>query len=83
MSAISNKQGIPVRVEKVFREVFEEPSLEISAQTKAADIPKWDSLTHINLIIALEEEFEIQFTSQEVTSMACVGDLFTLLEQKG
>lgn len=83
MSAISNKQDIPVRVEKVFREVFEEPALTISASTKAADIPKWDSLTHINLIIALEEEFEIQFTSQEVTSMTCVGDLFTLLEQKG
>ena len=83
MSTTSNKQEIPERTAKIFREVFEEPALAISAETKAEDIPQWDSLTHINLIIALEEEFGIQFTSQEVTSMTCVGDLFTLLEQKG
>lgn len=45
------------------------------------DIPNWDSLTYINLIIALEEEFGIHFTSEEVASMACVGDLFSLLEK--
>lgn len=69
-------------VQKVFREVFENPALVITEHTTAADIPTWDSLTHINLIIALEEEFGIQFTSEEVTSMTCVGDLFTLLKKK-
>ena len=83
MSTIINKQDIPVRVQKVFREVFEEPALAVSAQTTAADIPEWDSLTHINLIVALEEEFGIRFSSREVSSMACVGDLFTVLERKG
>lgn len=83
MSLIRNRHEISDRVQKVFREVFEDPALTISTQTTAADIPKWDSLTHINLIIALEEEFRVQFSSQEVTSMTCVGDLFTLLEHKG
>lgn len=83
MSTISGSQGdIPVRVQKVFREVFEDPRLLVTERTTAADIPKWDSLTHITLIIALEEEFQIQFSSREVTSMACVGDLYTVLEGK-
>jgi len=70
------------RVEKVFREVFEDAELVMSEKTTAADIPTWDSLTHISLILALEEEFGIEFTSLEVTSMSCVGDLFVLLEEK-
>ena len=70
------------RVQKVFREVFDDPKIVVTEHTTAADIPTWDSLTHINLIVALEEEFGLQFTSTEVTSMSCVGDLFTLLERK-
>lgn len=70
------------RVQKVFRDVFEDAELIVSEKTTAADIPTWDSLTHISLILALEEEFKIEFTSLEVTSMSCVGDLFVLLKEK-
>lgn len=76
------ESGVRNRVENVFREVFEDPMLAVSEKTAAADIPTWDSLTHISLILALEEEFGIEFTSLEVTSMSCVGDLFILLEEK-
>lgn len=69
------------RVRSVFREVFDDPTIVVTERTAAADIPTWDSLTHINLIIALEEEFKLQFTSEEVTSMSCVGDLFAILER--
>ncbi len=82
MSIVRDGQEIRQRVQKIFREVFESPSLIVSERTTAADIPSWDSLTHINLIIALEEEFGIQFSSEEVTSMTCVGDLFAVLERK-
>ena len=77
-----NMADIHDRAQEVFREVFEDPMLAISEQTEAADIPEWDSLAHINLILALEEEFGIEFSSAEVTSMANVGDLFTVLETK-
>ncbi len=70
------------QAQQVFREVFENPSLIITEKTVAADIPEWDSLAHINLINALEQSFGFQFTSEEVTSMANVGDLFRLLEQR-
>ena len=64
-------------------EVFEDPDLLVTGQMVAADVPNWDSLTHISLIIALEEEFGIEFSAEEVTSMANVGDLFAVLEKKG
>ena len=76
------QRQIREQAQQVFREVFENPALAITDKTTAADIPAWDSLEHINLIIALEQSFGIQFTSEEVTSMANVGDLFQLLEQR-
>lgn len=76
------KESIKKQSQDVFRKVFETPDLEISGDTVADDIPTWDSLNHINLILALEEEFGIQFASQEVMSMASVSDLYTLLETK-
>lgn len=72
---------IQERVQKVFREVFDAPALLVTASTTAADIPEWDSIEHINLIIALEEEFGVEFTSAEVTSMSCVGDLYIALQR--
>ncbi len=71
------------RAQNVFREVFEDPDLNVTEKTVAADVPAWDSLNHINLVLALEEEFGVEFTTPEVTSMSNVGDLFALLARKG
>ena len=70
------------QVQEVFRRVFGRSDLAIGESTIAADIAEWDSLTHINLIIALEQEFGVQFSSQDVASMSRVGDLFKLLQEK-
>ena len=82
MEIVDNRPKIRERTQKVFKEIFEDPTLVVSEQTKAEDIPKWDSLSHISLILALEEEFDVQFSSEEVTSMTCVGDLFAVLERR-
>jgi len=70
-------------VREVFRDVFEQPNLEISAETNASNVEGWDSFMHVNLIVALEERFNVNFTTKEISEMACVGDLFVLLEDKG
>lgn len=74
--------SIQDRVLKVFREVFQAPDLAIHERTKAADVAGWDSLNHINLVLALEEEFAVSFTAHEIGSMADVGDLYAALERK-
>ena len=67
---------------EIFRTLFNAPDLEIKDTLTAKDVPEWDSFNHINLIINIEEEFEIRFTNEEVSSMERVGDLKKLLAIK-
>lgn len=66
----------------IFRDLFGDPALEINAATTANDIEAWDSLTHINLIVAVEKKFKIKFTAGEVNRLLNVGDLISLIQQK-
>ena len=76
-------QTTQARLERVFRSVFNDESLALSDATTAADIPKWDSLEHINLMFALEAEFGIQFAGNELAEFANVGELRQYLERRG
>lgn len=69
-------------VTKVFREIFDDEDLIITPETNASTIADWDSYNHINLIVALETRFEVSFTTKEIGSMTCVGDLLSLLDDK-
>jgi acyl carrier protein len=70
------------KVAEVFREVFDNQTLEINEKTTAADVKGWDSFMHITLIVTLEERFDIQFSTQELSEMTCVGDLINILKEK-
>lgn len=54
---------------EVFRDVFDDDSIEICASTTAEDIENWDSMEHINLVIAIENKLNVEFTMQEVNAM--------------
>lgn len=69
-------------VTEVFREIFDDEDLIITPETNASKIADWDSYNHINLIVALETRFEVSFTTKEIGSMTCVGDLLSLLDDK-
>jgi acyl carrier protein len=71
------------KVQVIFREVFEDDNLMIIPEMTARDVEKWDSFNHINLIVALEEAFNIRFSSDEIGTMANVGDLFKVLKAHG
>ena len=70
-------------VQQVFREVFEIEDLEIFPAMTAQDVEAWDSFNHLNLVLTLEERFNIQFSTQDMAAMANVGDLFALLNKHG
>ena len=63
------------RLNGVFQEVFDDDSIAVSDQTTAADIDDWDSLMHITLISAIEDEFDIRFEMKDVTRMNNVGEM--------
>jgi acyl carrier protein len=66
----------------IFREVFDNPSLILRDDLTAADVENWDSLNHIDLIVAVERKFKIKFTTREVTSLKNVGELADLSLKK-
>jgi acyl carrier protein len=71
------------RLQDVFRDVFDDPNLVLTDTTTAHDIPDWDSLQHVTLLFRIEEEFGVEFLGDEAASVADVGELTALLEQKG
>jgi acyl carrier protein len=70
------------RLTSVFRRVFGDESICLRPEMAADDIEGWDSLTHINLIHAVEQEFKIRFTMSEVARLKNVGDLDALIGNK-
>ena len=67
------------RLNNVFRDVFDDESIVVKPETTANDIEDWDSLEHINLIVAVEKEFSMKFNMKEVTSMKNVGDMVDII----
>ena len=70
------------RMNKVFREIFEDPAISLKDETTAQDIEGLDSLRHIDLIMQLEEEFGLRFTVDDITGLKNVGEMIAMLERK-
>ena len=76
------RESIFNRLTAIFHEVFDDNSIVISDSTTASDVDEWDSLGHLNLIVAIEGEFKTKFAVEEVVSMQNVGDIVNLLEAR-
>ena len=74
--------AIDDRVAAVFRERFGDNVRELTDETTFADIAGWDSLAHVNLINALEAEFDTKFSVRDVMKMNSVGAIRRLLTAK-
>ena len=66
----------------IFRTVFEDDDIIVSRETTADDIDAWDSLSHMNLVMAIEMEFGIRFALGELQTLKNVGHLADLIEKK-
>ncbi len=73
---------IVARMNKIFREVFDNPTIEIFDDMTSSDVVGWDSFSHINLITSLEIEFDIEFTQQEAFGFKTVGELKEAISKK-
>ena len=77
-----NDAAIYERLNGVFHSVFFDDSIHVNAETSAPDVDGWDSVAHVNLMVAVESEFGIEFTTQELESMETVGDMARLVAAK-
>jgi len=81
-SPLADSEPIFQKLNKIFREVFDDDNLVVKPQTSAADIPDWDSVNHIRLIVSIESEFRVRFAVNEIEELKDVGDLVKLLQVK-
>ena len=70
------------KLTEVFREVFDDDSIELTPETTANDIDDWDSIEHINLIAAVEDAFGMRFQMREVSGMKNVGEMVQIIESR-
>ena len=70
------------RLTPVFHQVFDNEAIVLTPDLTADDVDEWDSMSHINLMIAIELEFGIEFDPNEIQSFANVGELITTIEKK-
>jgi acyl carrier protein len=71
---------ICARLAEIFKDIFDEDSINVTPDLSAVDVDGWDSLTHIRLILTIEKEFKIKFSTTEIGKMKNVGDLVALIK---
>lgn len=75
------KNEILAKVQDVLRECFDDDELNVTMATTAADVDGWDSLRHITILAALEDEFSIRFSMNDARKVKNVGDLVKAIER--
>lgn len=74
------REEVYERLTGVFEDVFEE-EITLSDSTTAADVPGWDSISHITLLVCIEQEFGIKLPMKDVVHLRNVGDMVSLISQ--
>ena len=70
------------RLHQVFITTLENPNFQLEPMLKMGDAPEWDSFVHINLIIAIESEFGIEFDSAEIGNLLSVSQILNAITTK-
>ena len=79
---IMERTEIFSKLHEIFMDVFDLDELELTDETSANDIEEWDSLSHIQLIVAIEKAFGIKFTSLEIMKWRNVGEMVNSMQEK-
>jgi acyl carrier protein len=74
-----SREEVLSQLQDIIRDVFDDDSIEVTADTVASDVDGWDSLMHITLIGTVEDEFDIKFAMKDVVGMKNVGQMADLI----
>ncbi|MDB4042860.1 acyl carrier protein [Gammaproteobacteria bacterium] len=76
------RNEVLLKLQEIFRDIFDEANMHIENETNAEDIEDWDSLNHVNLITAVEQEFSIRFALGELGELQDVGSMIDFIMVK-
>jgi acyl carrier protein len=76
------KSEILKQVNAIFIDVLDDEDIVLTYETNADEVEDWDSLNHIQLVVAVEKHFKIRFTSQEIQSWNNVGEMLDCILKK-
>ena len=77
-----SREEVFKKLNEVFRDVFDDEEIIVTDATTADDIEEWDSLEHINLLAAVEQEFGMKFNMGQVVSMKNVGEMVDIILER-
>lgn len=77
-----DQKEVLAKVQDIFRDVLDNEDIVLTPATTAGDIEEWDSLSHIQLIVAIEKQFKIKFSSKEILSWGDVGAMVESIASK-
>lgn len=73
---------ILLKLQDIFREILDNKEIVLSNETHSDDVEEWDSLAHIQLIVAIEKEFKVKFTAKEMIGWQNVGEMVECIKNK-
>ena len=77
-----NNDAIWSRLTDIFRDIFDDDDITLQPETTAADVEDWDSITHIQLLVAVEKAFNVRFNTGEVAKLENVGEMVDLIARR-
>ena len=77
-----NRETTFERLASIFREVFDDDEIKMDEALTADDVEAWDSLSNIRMIVAVEEDFDVRFSTAEFSRLKNVGEFVDLILQK-
>ncbi len=77
-----NRSELLTTLNKIFADTLDEDNIVLTEQSTADDVEGWDSLSHVQLVVAVEKHFKIRFTAKEIQSWKNVGELIDSISAK-
>ena len=77
-----NTEAILAAVTRIARSAFQAPLLDLTYETTSDDVPDWDSMNHITLLVEIEAHFDIQFSMAEIEELKGVGELVQAIKDR-